>query len=403
MASMVLWLHEDALELDRRLIETHDLGTQLGESYEELSLLYRLSSGMLVDQPPSGFLQRACEELREVAGLGWLVLQLVDDDRRLDALNGKTFLAGDPPDSVARMRQTGLDLMRRPRPDAAFNPMVIEEPDGLPPLARPQRQVLAVWLHRDHHRLGVLFGGEKLREPAITSIDTHLCNSLAHSLSIFVENLCLYEDVQAMFIGTLHALTSSIDAKDRYTCGHSERVAALARSLATAAGLSPHDRERVYLAGLVHDIGKLGVPESVLTKPGPLTPDEFKIVRRHPGVGARILQRIPQMQDLIPGVLHHHERWDGKGYPAGLAGEAIPLYGRLIALADSFDAMSSNRHYRTALDEQRALKEVAAGAGAQFDPVLARVFLDIDLTEYKGMVRQHQREFGREPELLRIA
>src|SRR5690606_19492982 len=158
-------------------------------------------------------------------------------------------------------------------------------------------------------------------------------------LSVFAENAGLYADQHALFMGTLEALTAAIDAKDRYTCGHSERVAHLACELGLASGLSPAAAERIRIAGLLHDVRKIGVPESVLTKPGRLTDEEFGQVRLHPTIGHRILKDIPQLQDVLPGVLHHHERWDGGGYPANLAGEQIPLIARILAVADAFDAM----------------------------------------------------------------
>jgi len=145
----------------------------------------------------------------------------------------------------------------------------------------------------------------------------------------------------------------------------------------------------VYLSGLVHDVGKIGVPESVLTKPGKLTDTEFDLIKRHPQIGARILEGIRQMHDLIPGVLYHHESWDGSGYPEGLAGREIPLFGRIIGLADAFDAMCSDRTYRQARPMHEALDEVRRCSGKQFDPELADIFVKLDFSEYLDMIEQH--------------
>jgi HD-GYP domain-containing protein (c-di-GMP phosphodiesterase class II) len=202
----------------------------------------------------------------------------------------------------------------------------------------------------------------------------------------------LYEDMHAMFLGMLHALTSAIDAKDSYTHGHTERVAKLSHMLAEAAGLDRETVERVYISGLVHDVGKIGVPESVLCKPGKLTDDEFGLIKMHPEIGARILQDIRQMQDLLPGVMHHHERWDGNGYPHGLAEKDIPLFGRLIGLADAFDAMISTRTYRSAMDLDTVLGEIRRCAGTQFDPELAEVFLQLDFQPFFHLLKKHQHE-----------
>jgi HD-GYP domain-containing protein (c-di-GMP phosphodiesterase class II) len=136
-------------------------------------------------------------------------------------------------------------------------------------------------------------------------------------------------------------------------------------------------------------VGKIGVPEAVLTKPGKLTDKEYELVKKHPEIGARILEGIRQMQDLIPGVLHHHESWDGRGYPHGLAGRDIPLFGRIIGLADAFDAMSSDRTYRNAMPMHKVLDEVRRHSGKQFDPDLVGVFIGLDFAEYLDTIEKH--------------
>jgi putative nucleotidyltransferase with HDIG domain len=190
-----------------------------------------------------------------------------------------------------------------------------------------------------------------------------------------------------------------VDAKDAYTCGHSERVAMLSRLLAERAGLAEPAIERVYMGGLLHDVGKIGVPESVLQKTGRLTPEEFEQMKKHPEIGARILTDIKQIRDIIPGVLRHHERYDGRGYPGGLAGEDIPLMGRIICLADGFDAMTSNRTYRRALPLEVALMEIRRCSGTQFDPRLAQAFLEIDAGRLRDLLRNHQDQNNKLAEL----
>jgi putative two-component system response regulator len=156
--------------------------------------------------------------------------------------------------------------------------------------------------------------------------------------------------------------------------------------------MSDHEAERIYMAGLLHDLGKIGVPEAVLQKTGKLTPEEFEEMKKHPEIGARILRDIKQISDLIPGVLHHHERWDGRGYPGKIAGENIPKMGRIICLADCFDAMTSNRTYRKALSLDTALFEIEKGAGTQFDPILAKAFLAIGGENLQDILRAHQNQ-----------
>src|SRR5262249_1668079 len=149
-----------------------------------------------------------------------------------------------------------------------------------------------------------------------------------------------------LLVGLTRSLTAALDAKDAYTHGHSERVARIAVELGREMGLEEDELGNVYLAGLLHDIGKIGVNDTVLNKAGPLTPEEEEHVKKHVTIGYAILRDLHQLKDLLPGVLHHHERYDGQGYPHGLAGDAIPLLARLLAVADSFDAMSTTRSYR---------------------------------------------------------
>lgn len=388
LAATVAWLHEDANEMDRRMIELQALSGELAESYEELSLLYKLSSNMTVNQQARQFLADACHEMQQVVGLRWMALHL-QDEPRLENLAGATLCAGLPQRDPQVLERIGRDLLARLTPEST--PVIIDDTAGCE-IAEVQdvaHNMLIVPLHCDNRPLGVLFGANKLDDSHISSIDTKLCDSLANSLSIFLENRMLYDDMQAMFLGTLHALTSAIDAKDSYTHGHSERVALMSRQLAEAAGLDQHTVERIYIAGLVHDVGKIGVPEAVLCKPGRLTKEEFDLIKMHPEIGGRILQDIRQMQDLIPGVMHHHERWDGRGYPHNLKGIEIPLFGRVIGLADSFDAMSSNRTYRDAMPLDEVLAEIERCAGAQFDPALAKVFLKLDFEPYFRMIDVH--------------
>src|SRR5690606_13716278 len=245
-------------------------------------------------------------------------------------------------------------------------------------LSEHARQIIAVPLQRQDDVLGCLFAIDKNTDD-FDSVDSKLLNSIANESAIYLENAMLFEDVHDLMMGLIHSLTSAVDAKDAYTCGHSERVALLTRQLAREMRLPEQSVERFYMAGLLHDVGKIGVPERVLQKEGKLTDEEFGLIKKHPEIGARILSDIKQIEDILPGVLHHHERWDGRGYPHGLAGKDIPLMGRVICLADAFDAMTSNRTYRKAMPLEVAMEEIRRTAGTQFDPELAEVVPGIGL------------------------
>lgn len=176
---------------------------------------------------------------------------------------------------------------------------------------------------------------------------------------------------------TIYALTAAIDAKDHYTFSHSQHVAEYAAALATAAGLDSEHVEIVRQAGLLHDIGKIGTPEAILSKSGRLTDEEYTIIKQHVEASTAMIRYLPSMDYVIPSVLGHHERWDGKGYPRGIAGEQIPIGARCLCLADSFDAMVSRRSYKEALSLARALHEIETNLGTQFDPHLGKLFIEL--------------------------
>ena len=196
-----------------------------------------------------------------------------------------------------------------------------------------------------------------------------------------IENARLYEDLRTSFQQTIEGLAKAIDKMDRYTAGHSERVATYAMYLATRLGLSPEQVEIVRQSALMHDIGKIGCVLN-LNKPGKLTQDEYEAFKRHPGYGKDILEPIRFLNPLIPGVHLHHERWDGRGYPLGLKGPDVPLMARIIAVADTYDAMTSDRAYRRALPHEVAVTEIERCSGTQFDPEVCHDFCE-GLDEYR--------------------
>jgi putative nucleotidyltransferase with HDIG domain len=185
----------------------------------------------------------------------------------------------------------------------------------------------------------------------------------------------------------LSMLTRAIEARDPYTRGHSSRVTDMAEAVARALGWSEERIASLRVGGPLHDIGKLAVSDEVLCKEGRLDDDELAQIREHPKIGAKLLLRVTALREAIPYVLYHHERWDGTGYPSGKRGEEIPVEARVLAIADAFDAMTSDRPYRDALSREEALAEVERCAGTQFDPKIARVFLEVFGHDTAGDVR----------------
>lgn len=201
-------------------------------------------------------------------------------------------------------------------------------------------------------------------------------------------------DLEKHSLGTLRALTYTVDAKDRYTARHSVSVTDYALLIAERLGLGDDEKRVLERGGLLHDLGKVGVPEGVLLKPGPLSREERETMREHSEIGARIVASIPFLAEVVPAVRHHHERWDGGGYPAGLAGEEIPLTARVLAVADAFDAMMSDRPYRPALRFDSACDELRYCAGTQFDPAAVEALMSHPLV---GPHRASRRELDDDP------
>ena len=199
---------------------------------------------------------------------------------------------------------------------------------------------------------------------------------LSSKAATAVENYNLYENLKKTYIATVEALANAVEARDSYTRGHNERVYMLARAIAEELGLSSKQLEDLKIGALLHDIGKIGVPDSILNKPGPLTPEEAEIMKSHPATGAKMIETIEFLRPALPYILYHHERHDGAGYPLGLSGNAIPLEGRLLAVVDTIDAITSDRPYRKGRSLEVALDEIMKFSGAQFDPEVVKACFD---------------------------
>lgn len=230
------------------------------------------------------------------------------------------------------------------------------------------------------------------RVSPFTTGQLHSLSIIASKAASAIENSRLYEELKDSYLQTLTALANAVEARDIYTRGHTERVCYMAQSLCREMGWDSERLWEVKMGGILHDIGKIGVPDAVLTKAQTLTPEEFEIMKQHPLCGAKILEGISFLAPAIPFVLYHHERYDGKGYPYGLRDHQIPIQGRLMAVVDTFDAMTSDRPYRRAKSFRMALKEIRECAGTQFDPQIADLFLKV---WKKGLLKRRTLETKR--------
>ena len=200
------------------------------------------------------------------------------------------------------------------------------------------------------------------------------------------------ERIERISMQIVTALSGAIDAKDTYTNGHSTRVAEYSGEIAKRAGFAPKMQNDIYMMGLLHDVGKIGIPDSIINKPAKLTDEEYGVIKNHSAMGAKILENITEFPRLTVGARWHHERYDGKGYPDGIAGEEIPQEARIIAVADAYDAMSSRRSYRDVLAQEIVREEMEKGKGTQFDPVYAEIMLKMIEEDTGYQMREKQGE-----------
>jgi putative nucleotidyltransferase with HDIG domain len=214
-------------------------------------------------------------------------------------------------------------------------------------------------------------------EGDITTKDLSLLTILAKQAALSIENVKLYESMKRDQISIIRALSSTVDAKDHFTLGHSQKVSEYSLKIAEAMGLPERDVENIKYAALLHDIGKIAIPDDIIKKPTKLTPEEFEKVRKHPVIGAMIIKEIESLAPMVPIILHHHERYDGKGYPDGIKGDAIPLGARIVHVTDAYDTMVSARAYRDMIPQELAVSELRKNAGTQFDPAVVEAFITI--------------------------
>jgi len=375
--------------------ETEKLALNLVATYEEISLLYRITRNLKISQSDEELGRAALEWMQDVVPAEGLAIQLLPVTQEGEQLTrrGRTesvllsFGRCPVDDRQFSLLVDHLDLRAGNRPVVVNPPSTSDDSWPFPQV----RQVIAVSLAEGENLFGWLAAFNHVSGDEFGTVEASLLSSVAAILGIHSGNIELYRQQSELFAGVVRALTSAIDAKDPYTRGHSDRVARLAVRLAQELGCDQKAVDTIYLAGLLHDIGKIGVDDSVLRKPGKLTDEEYEHIKTHVQIGHRILQGLKKLDDVLPVVLYHHESWDGGGYPGRLTGEEIPRAARIVAVADAFDAMGSDRPYRNGMPYEKINAIFRSGAARQWDSEVVEALFRIrdDLREITASDPNH--------------
>ena len=366
-----------ALEQARLYRESIDNAMELSHKIETIQVMNDIDRSILSSLRSTEMLETVTMMIGRLIGCDRTTVVLVDKEK-----DGFIYSAGFGTDIVQKgavipfKNTSTTEVVKSGRYQYAAN---LREIKGLLPLEERLLNEgflshIRIPLVAKNEIVGVLNLGSK-RPSAFTPEDLSTLEKLAYQIGVALENSRLITDLEGLFIGTVKSLSSAIDAKSKWTAGHSERVTKFAIKIGKGIGFSEKELRDLELSGLLHDVGKIGTYESILDKAGKLTDEEYKIIKQHPAKGAEILLAIKQMKDIIPGVKYHHEFYNGKGYPDGLKGENIPLTARILCVADSVDAMSADRPYRKGRPMDEIIAELKRCSGSQFDPKIVEIFL----------------------------
>lgn len=351
---------------------------------DQLNMLHEIDKAILADQNLDDFLQNLVKAVGTLFEADVCCLYLLDNES--GELQPQARWTQELTQPTATGDAEAGDVMELAQLSCAHGkPLARAYPSGITaPANRGQSgfrsrgltSVMAAPLFSPHQRMGSLLVGRIVPRGFSQDQKANLTR-VAYQAAIALKNVRQLEQLNRFGYETLAAFTEAIAQRDQYTGAHVSRIVGYTMGIAKELDLPEGQFEALRYAAQLHDIGKLAIPTEILRKPGPLSEREWEIVRQHPELGSRILERVSVLQDAAPLVKHHHERYDGAGYPSRLSRDEIPLGARIISVADAFDAMTSDRPYRPAMSFAEAIAELRAGAGKQFDPRIVRTFLEV--------------------------
>lgn len=353
--------------------EMENLSKEIARTYEELNLHYELSAKLGTHPAPAPVYHNVVEQIRQLIAFGHIAILMRDDGGGLTAAYVADGAGHPLPLSFRLGPGEGISGEVARTASAMIVCRVDQDAHFVPP-PYPVTSLLSVPMITSGKVLGVITLSDKHGGEEFSTNELKLLETIARQAAIALENARLFAEVRELFLSTVKSLASAIDAKDPYTHGHSLRVAYYSAVIAKQLSLPAEQREEVYLAAILHDVGKIAIPETILLKPSSLTPHEWETMKQHPLHSAHILSQVKQFEQIARVVRHEHERYDGSGYPDGLTAEQIPLASRIIAIADAYDAMTTSRSYRQGMAPEQAMQRLAKSTGSQFDPALFTQF-----------------------------
>lgn len=342
---------------------------------QELNAIHRLSETIGCERQINRLCEKTAEEISRTMRASTVCVLLLDETSG-DLVAMSALRGGSRGEHLSRVK-VGDGLL--------WQVLKSGKPLNLPVVAAGKsfsgfqagRAGVAVPIRTKEKTFGVIFASGRKDGGDFSARERDVLLGIANQAAFALDNARLYHGLENLFVGIAWSFAAALDAKSPWTAGHSKRVTQYAVAIAEELNQAPEFLDSVQTCGLLHDIGKIAIPEKILDKPGTITRQELKTISEHASQGAKILEHIDTFQPLIPGIRHHHERWDGRGFPDRLAQEEIPLLARVLAVADTYDAITSDRPYRARRTRAQAVTEIERCSGTQFDPLIVEAFIEV--------------------------